>query len=368
DVANGPVGQSVFTSIDAKPFSITRQVCDSVPANGTCALFITYAPTVPGVDNTTLTLTSDFGTTVSLPITATAVAADYSLAVPASVDLGSVNVGAIALRTIQITNVGNSANVISVARDATTPASVSVVSTTCGSKAPGLSCDVVLQFAPSSAGPISGRLVASNLAGQQYPIALVGAGIVVSTPPSIAIAPSPLAFGSTALGVPVTKTVTVTNTGAVAVQVAAASFDSTSFAVSSLGTCTALLAPAGKCAIPAVFTPRAGGSVSAKLSVRLATGQLATANATATGVIAIPKVTRISPTSGPAAGGTTVTITGTNLRPGTSVLFGTTSVAATCTATQCKAVSPRGSGRVHVRVVTPSGTSAAVNADRYTYR
>ena len=367
DVVNGLIGQTVFTSIDDDSFGITRPACEGMAANGTCALYITYSPTTLGVDDATLTLTSNYGTTVSVPITATAVRADYSLAVPPSVDLGSITVGATALRTIQITNVGNSANVVSVATDASTPASVSVDSTDCGSLAPGLSCDVVLQFAPSSAGSISGHLLVSNLAGQQYPIALVGSG-VAPMPPSVAITPSPLAFGSTVLGVPVTKTVTVTNTGAVAVQVAAASFDSSSFAVSSLGTCTALLAPAGKCSFSAVFTPRASGSASAQLSVRLATGQIATVNASGTGVIAIPKVTRISPTSGPAAGGTTVTITGTNLRAGTSVLFGTTSVAATCTATQCKAVSPRGSGRVHVRVVTPSGTSAAVTADRYTYR
>lgn len=64
----------------------------------------------------------------------------------------------------------------------------------------------------------------------------------------------------------------------------------------------------------------------------------------------------------------TTAITGTNLQPATAVLFGATSVAATCTATKCTAVSPSGAGTVHVRVVTLSGTSAAVTADRFTYR
>jgi uncharacterized protein YhjY with autotransporter beta-barrel domain len=85
---------------------------------------------------------------------------------------------------------------------------------------------------------------------------------------------------------------------------------------------------------------------------------------------AAPTVTRIVPASGPAAGGTTVTVTGTNLTGATAVTFGGTA-AATFTvnsATQITAVSPPGSGTVDVLVTTGGGTSAAKVADHFLYR
>src|ERR1019366_2858177 len=86
--------------------------------------------------------------------------------------------------------------------------------------------------------------------------------------------------------------------------------------------------------------------------------------------VAGPAVTKVSPTSGPSSGGTTVTITGTNFTGATKVLFG--GVAATSfsvvSSTEITAVSPAQAAALHnIYVTTPSGTSAAVVADQYTY-
>ena len=83
-----------------------------------------------------------------------------------------------------------------------------------------------------------------------------------------------------------------------------------------------------------------------------------------------PTVTGISPTAGPLAGGTSVTITGTNLAGATAVKFGSTAVTtfSSDTATQIVLTSPAGSaGTVDVTVVTPGGTSATSSADQFTY-
>ncbi len=82
-----------------------------------------------------------------------------------------------------------------------------------------------------------------------------------------------------------------------------------------------------------------------------------------------PTVTGISPTSGTTAGGTSVTITGTNLTGATGVKFGTTAATGVVvnSATQVTATSPAGSGTVDVTVTTPGGTSATSPADQYTY-
>ncbi|WP_371502062.1 IPT/TIG domain-containing protein [Kitasatospora sp. NBC_00374] len=66
----------------------------------------------------------------------------------------------------------------------------------------------------------------------------------------------------------------------------------------------------------------------------------------------------ISPNQGSTGGGTTVTITGTNLGGATAVKFGTKPATITAnTPTSVTAVSPSGTGTVGVTVTTPGGTS-----------
>jgi hypothetical protein len=82
-----------------------------------------------------------------------------------------------------------------------------------------------------------------------------------------------------------------------------------------------------------------------------------------------PTVTAVSPISGPSAGGTKVTVTGTNFGTGTTVAFGT--VAATgvviVSSTSLTATAPAGTTTVDVRVTNGTGTSAVTAADEYTY-
>src|SRR5207244_7252115 len=77
----------------------------------------------------------------------------------------------------------------------------------------------------------------------------------------------------------------------------------------------------------------------------------------------------VSPTSGPAGGGTSVVVSGTNFSGATGVSFGATPAASFTVnnAGQITAVAPSGSGQVDVTVTTPAGTSAVVAADRFTY-
>ena len=88
--------------------------------------------------------------------------------------------------------------------------------------------------------------------------------------------------------------------------------------------------------------------------------------------IAAPTVTNINPNSGPVAGGTPVTITGTNFTGATTVDFGTIPVASFTVngaGTQITTASPAaaGPGPVDVTVMTPSGTSPITPTDVFTY-
>lgn len=89
-----------------------------------------------------------------------------------------------------------------------------------------------------------------------------------------------------------------------------------------------------------------------------------------TTVLQLPTVTSLSPTVGTTAGGTSVTITGTNLTGATAVAFGATAATGFTvnSGTQITATSPAGAaGTVNVRVTTPVGTSATAAANQFTY-
>lgn len=83
-----------------------------------------------------------------------------------------------------------------------------------------------------------------------------------------------------------------------------------------------------------------------------------------------PTVTGVSPSSGPAAGGTTVTIKGSGFTDATAVDFGSTPATnvTVVSDTQITATAPPGSaGAVDVTVTTPDGPSATVGSDQFTY-
>jgi hypothetical protein len=81
-----------------------------------------------------------------------------------------------------------------------------------------------------------------------------------------------------------------------------------------------------------------------------------------------PTVSGISPTTGPVAGGTAVTISGTDLSGGTVAFGDVAATGVSCTATSCSAKSPAGTaGTVDVTVTTDGGTSDSTAADRFTY-
>jgi hypothetical protein len=89
---------------------------------------------------------------------------------------------------------------------------------------------------------------------------------------------------------------------------------------------------------------------------------------TYTAVVA-PAVTGLNPTSGPAAGGTSVTITGSGFTGTTAVNFGTTAATGFTVVNDTKitATSPAGTGAVDVTVTTPAGTSPTTAADKFTF-
>jgi hypothetical protein len=84
----------------------------------------------------------------------------------------------------------------------------------------------------------------------------------------------------------------------------------------------------------------------------------------------LPTVTGVSPKEGSVAGGTSVTITGTNFGGATAVAFGSVSGTSFTVNSESSitAVSPaETAGTVNLTVTTPNGTSAISTADRFKF-
>ncbi len=175
-----------------------------------------------------------------------------------------------------------------------------------------------------------------------------GAAWVFAQPPTVtAISPSsgPAAGGTL---------VTITGTGFTgATEVAFGSTAATSFTVNSATSITAA-APAGAGTVDVTVT---------------AAGVASAASAADQFTYLPPAVSSISPSSGPALGGTVVTIGGTNFTGATAVHFGVNAAASFTvnSDSQIVATAPAGSGTVDVTVSAAAATSATSAADQFTY-
>ena len=120
-----------------------------------------------------------------------------------------------------------------------------------------------------------------------------------------------------------------------------------------------------------VISPAGTGTVNVTVTTPNGTSTTSSADQFTYNAPALPTVTVVSPTNGPAAGGTSVTVTGTNLTGATAVDFGGTGHPGTSigadTGTSLTVVSPAGTGTVNVTVTTPNGTSTTSSADQFTY-
>jgi hypothetical protein len=154
--------------------------------------------------------------------------------------------------------------------------------------------------------------------------------------------------------------------GGTSVTIYGANLGTASTATVKFGTATAAIVSDDGSRIVAT-SPAGTGAVD--VTVTTANGTSATSWGSQFYYVAVPSVSAISPTSGPPAGGTTVTITGVNLDGNTTVKFGTaTASIVSNNGTRLVVTSPPGAaGTVDVTVTTTGGTSATSSADQFTY-
>ena len=117
------------------------------------------------------------------------------------------------------------------------------------------------------------------------------------------------------------------------------------------------------------MTPRVSATTAAPSpQVSLSGSASPTGNSGSSGTSPV-SIGALTPASGTAGGGATITITGSGFTGATAVDFGANASSAfTVTSpTTISAIEPVGAGTVNVQVVTPEGTSSASSASRFTY-
>jgi hypothetical protein len=120
----------------------------------------------------------------------------------------------------------------------------------------------------------------------------------------------------------------------------------------------------------AVTAPQAAGTVDLTVTTPSGTSSAVSADHFTFNAASAPSITGITPSSGPASGGTVVVLTGSNFTGATAVNFG--SVAATSfqvnSDTSITATAPAQAAAVEdITVTSPSGMSSTGSADRFTY-
>jgi IPT/TIG domain len=323
-------------------------------ANGaSCQMTYTFNPTSLGATTGTTDMGNWNGSSFSIGFTGTGI--NQFLITPVGFDFGDVVVGTTsAAQSVVFKNVGSaSANVFLGGSGISPPWGFS---NNCknATLTQGETCQEDYTFAPTMTGQQSTSLDDESINDQAYTVALTGNGVTNSPPPPAgpAITSITPSAGPTAGG----TSVTINGTGF------------TGATTVRFGSVAATFRLTSSTKITAVSPAQSAGT--RDVSVKTSSGTSAAVAADKFTYQAAPVVTSISPSAGPTAGGTSVTITGTGFTGATTVRFG--SVAATfmlTSSTKITAVAPAQSASTRdISVKTPGGTSAAVAADRFTYQ
>jgi Abnormal spindle-like microcephaly-assoc'd, ASPM-SPD-2-Hydin/Cep192 domain 4 len=257
-------------------------------AGASCGISVTFSPTASGTRTATLSVSdSSPGSPHTASLAGTGLAPAASLS-PSTLTFSGQQVGtSSSAHSVTLTNSGGAALSIS---------SISITggnsgdfskSTTCGSSlAAGASCTISVTFTPSAAGTRSSTLAVSDDApGSPQTASLTGTGLL----PPLNLSSSGLTFpgqlvGTTSPG----QTLVLSNPGSLAVSISSIGIGgANSGDFSQNNNCGSTLAGGGSCTITVTFTPSAGGTRTATLSVSdNAAGSPQTASLTGTGLVA----------------------------------------------------------------------------------
>ena len=243
-VSNTGNAALAFSAIAATgPFTTTDTCGGGVPAGGSCAVNVSFAPAGAGAATGTLTITSNAAASPqSVALGGSGVLANTPILVWAeatSADFGTVTMGADGgLKHFTLSNTGDVAATLgsfAFAGDAAADYRVDTSATcTAGATlAVGASCDLAIGFSPRGVGTRAATVavVAAN-ASLPAPLTLTGVG-AAPPQPALQLSATSLDFGPADTN---GRPLTLTNSGAGVLHISALSVDSARFAIDTTGT------------------------------------------------------------------------------------------------------------------------------------
>ena len=236
----------------------------TLAAGQSTAFSVAYSPQTGGPASGSLSITSDASnTSLSVPLTATGLAAGSLTSSPSSLAFGSVQVGNPKTISEKLTNSGGTSVTIT-STNASIPGFTVTGLNLPATLAAGQSATFSVTFTPQSGGSSNGTLsVASTATNPILTIPLIAS---TATAGVLSTSDSSLDFGSVAINGSATQSETLTNTGGSSVTISQANVSGTSFRVTGLNLPLSL-SPGQSFTFGAVFTPTSGGSASGSISV-----------------------------------------------------------------------------------------------------
>ena len=357
-----------IASNDFPEFNPSNNCGPSLNAGSSCTINVTFTPSTYGARSGSIILTDNAGTgTQIIPVSGTGLGATLTITPVAGLTFAGQNLGTTsAAQNVTLTNSGN-ISATSVVIGTTDPAEFAISSTTCGTTlASSANCTISITFKPNTVGARNASVNATGAANLSGSAPLTGTGLG----PIATLNPNSLTFTTQTLNTTsAAQSFTITNTGNQTLTFTGSGIATAAPFAISANNCGGSVAVAAFCTVSVTFTPTVGGLVGGQVTITDNAGT-GTQSVSLTGTGASPAVTAISPNNGPTTGGTTVTITGTNLTGATAVTFGGAAAASFTvnSATSITAVSPaEAAGTVDVTVTTAGGTSAKTAADQFTF-
>ncbi len=228
--------------------------CATLAPNESCSVAVVFAPSAAGAQPALLGVQTDSGTTT--------IALDgEGRAIPAvdlgATDFGQTAVGANTERSIHFMNSGPTP--IAVAKTSAGVPFAIAADTCSGTVAPGVNCEVRVQFRPTAGGSATGELLLGGADGAVIAKgALLGAGSEAPPPPALkpahlVVSPQKLVFP------PSPQLVSVKNDGDEALTIESISADERAVRLS--GNCGKSLAGNTSCSLSVVFVGRGTSSI-----------------------------------------------------------------------------------------------------------
>lgn len=291
-VSNGNVAAVTLSRVDVSgAFRVTANTCPvstaAIAVNASCAVSVAFAPTASGTSTGSLTLTTATGQTLVVSLrgvsTAPAPVLAWQTGGATALQFDSTEVGRTSVgRSVTLLNQGpGSVTFSAVEPDGNDKSQFVVLSgTTCSSGstlAQGASCQIVLAFAPTTAGSKSANLRIASNATAPATMGVAGVGVAPgSGSGSLWMDYSQLGFMAGNGHQSAAQTVMLRNTGSAVLTISSIGTSGPFQVVNSAsGGCSVpqQLAAGASCALSVVFNaPQAAGDSSGELVVQTSAG------------------------------------------------------------------------------------------------